>query len=547
MQPYFMPYLGYWQLIKAVDKYVVYDDVQYIKGGWISRNNIDIPERLLNILGIMFESPFLNRRGQRTCYPNMFAFADVCVREMVIPNFVIAIEDYSFAYWPLESLNFESPAKVQSFGKYSFISTNLKDIIIPSSVQRLGDYCFNNTPIHEVTISRDSKLKSIGNGIFSEDDLYDVHVIVRESRVRNLFIENFKPSNMLPRISLRRVSAPNTEMPLNKHVFAPGTITVSDDGRHVYVWKTEQIIEHAFADDMNIRTVYIKSDSGLRFIRKYAFKRCRCIRQITLPDSVEEIRNYAFCDCGLESLIFAPNSKVQIIGKFAFMDHRLREVEIPNSVQFLGMMCFYSSHKNDYFSVVMHEDSQVQPVEWRVFPVWMLKDNVRIPQDIMDKLGIGFDIEFKKETVGRVILPNIILGGNSHVLKDGTIAALNIPADIVKILPGSFAGWPLKAVSFAADIKLKSLEPFVFSNTLIKVINIPQSVTVVHSLCFNRCAQLCVVTMEAGSQLTSIGISAFAYCPLRVIYISDLKNFDLLVRLYKEETNIPALYSYIKS
>lgn len=40
MQPYFMPYLGYWQLMAAVDKYVVYDDVNYIKGGWVSRNNI---------------------------------------------------------------------------------------------------------------------------------------------------------------------------------------------------------------------------------------------------------------------------------------------------------------------------------------------------------------------------------------------------------------------------------------------------------------------------------------------------------------------------
>lgn len=40
MQPYFFPYLGYWQLINAVDKYVVYDDVNFIKGGWISRNNI---------------------------------------------------------------------------------------------------------------------------------------------------------------------------------------------------------------------------------------------------------------------------------------------------------------------------------------------------------------------------------------------------------------------------------------------------------------------------------------------------------------------------
>ncbi len=40
MQPYFVPYLGYWQLLNAVDQYVIYDDVNYIKGGWINRNRI---------------------------------------------------------------------------------------------------------------------------------------------------------------------------------------------------------------------------------------------------------------------------------------------------------------------------------------------------------------------------------------------------------------------------------------------------------------------------------------------------------------------------
>lgn len=38
MQPYFLPYIGYWQLIHAVDTFVIYDDVNYIKGGWINRN-----------------------------------------------------------------------------------------------------------------------------------------------------------------------------------------------------------------------------------------------------------------------------------------------------------------------------------------------------------------------------------------------------------------------------------------------------------------------------------------------------------------------------
>ena len=40
MQPYFVPYIGYWQLLNAVDKYVIYDDVNFIKGGWINRNRI---------------------------------------------------------------------------------------------------------------------------------------------------------------------------------------------------------------------------------------------------------------------------------------------------------------------------------------------------------------------------------------------------------------------------------------------------------------------------------------------------------------------------
>lgn len=40
MQPYFFPYIGYWQLIHAVDRFVILDDVSYINRGWINRNRI---------------------------------------------------------------------------------------------------------------------------------------------------------------------------------------------------------------------------------------------------------------------------------------------------------------------------------------------------------------------------------------------------------------------------------------------------------------------------------------------------------------------------
>lgn len=51
MQPYLFPYLGYYQLIKAVDIFVVYDDVNFIKQGWINRNRILLngKDHLVNI------------------------------------------------------------------------------------------------------------------------------------------------------------------------------------------------------------------------------------------------------------------------------------------------------------------------------------------------------------------------------------------------------------------------------------------------------------------------------------------------------------------
>lgn len=40
MQPYLFPYLGYFQLIAAADVFVLGDDLQYIRSGWVNRNRI---------------------------------------------------------------------------------------------------------------------------------------------------------------------------------------------------------------------------------------------------------------------------------------------------------------------------------------------------------------------------------------------------------------------------------------------------------------------------------------------------------------------------
>jgi hypothetical protein len=40
MQPYFLPYIGYFQLMDAVDKFIIYDNIEFTKKGWINRNRI---------------------------------------------------------------------------------------------------------------------------------------------------------------------------------------------------------------------------------------------------------------------------------------------------------------------------------------------------------------------------------------------------------------------------------------------------------------------------------------------------------------------------
>ncbi len=45
MQPYFAPYLGYFQLIEEADLFVFYDDVNFINRGWINRNFLNIQDR----------------------------------------------------------------------------------------------------------------------------------------------------------------------------------------------------------------------------------------------------------------------------------------------------------------------------------------------------------------------------------------------------------------------------------------------------------------------------------------------------------------------
>lgn len=67
MQPYFFPYIGYFQLIAAVDLFIVYDNIKYTKKGWINRNRL-----LQNGKDVVFSLPLKSDSDS----------LDVCEREL---------------------------------------------------------------------------------------------------------------------------------------------------------------------------------------------------------------------------------------------------------------------------------------------------------------------------------------------------------------------------------------------------------------------------------------------------------------------------------
>jgi hypothetical protein len=52
MQPYFFPYLGYFGLIKHSDRFLIGDNVQFMKGGWIARNRVLKQEQGWQYIGV---------------------------------------------------------------------------------------------------------------------------------------------------------------------------------------------------------------------------------------------------------------------------------------------------------------------------------------------------------------------------------------------------------------------------------------------------------------------------------------------------------------
>lgn len=223
MQPYFFPYLGYFNLINSVDLFVVYDNVQYIRRGWINRNRvlhqnkrkwqyINAPiekasqQTLIKDIRIDREKLWeKNLLGKLYHYRNEAPYADEIIK--LIENYLELIQNSA-----LSKLNIKILEKLTALLGVDFT------------------YCFAS----ELDIRLDDKQSA-------EEKILDICEFLKADKYVNLFggkdlysDANFKKRN----IKLQFLNFPIYRYNTNNYIFEPN-LSIID----VLMWNKPQIIK----------------------------------------------------------------------------------------------------------------------------------------------------------------------------------------------------------------------------------------------------------------------------------------------------------------
>ena len=272
---------------------------------------------------------------------------------------VTTITDYAFIYCGLTSINI--PNGVRSIGNSAFYDcTNLASVTIPSSVVNLGESAF----------SQCSNLTSatIGNGIttigdFTFEDCSSLTSVTIGNSVTTIGWSAFAGC------AIDSIILPNSLKTIENYAFADCNFTSINIPSSVI-----SIGDNVFYFCLNLAAInveedneYYSSNNGVLFdkdktilmccpvgkkgkynipnsvtiIESGSFEKCKDISAVIIPNSVKQIRNFAFSQCGLTS-INIPNG-VRSIGNSAFYDcTNLASVTIPSSLISIGNSAFYS-------------------------------------------------------------------------------------------------------------------------------------------------------------------------------------------------------------
>jgi hypothetical protein len=205
MQPYIYPYIGYFQLIKSVDKFVILDDVNYINKGWINRNNI-----LVNGKSNLFTIP-LKEASQNKKISEILISDDANWETKFLKTVLLSYKKAPFfeiVYPILEEITNSSKTNISKFNLHAiericqYLEINTR--IVPSSSIYKNDYLKAQDKIIDICIQENASIyiNPIGGvELYNKQDFIDKKLELFFIKSKNILYKQFS-NEFVPWLSI---------------------------------------------------------------------------------------------------------------------------------------------------------------------------------------------------------------------------------------------------------------------------------------------------------------------------------------------------------
>lgn len=470
-----------------------------------------------------------------------FAFQSCSyLSSVTIPSAVTDICDGAFSYCPnLSSLTFASVSKLKTIGDKAFRGTNLAVIEIPESVMEIGEYAFADCSGLKMVMANWTetfRIPAISSNVFDGHTLSDISLIVPAKTEllynsadvwRSLSVNDQSyckisyTTNDGEAIFLRQPDA--FGVTVLSHKFSNG------NGSIIFEGPVRGIGAKAFMDCFNMTSVNIPS--SVTIIGDYAFDSCMELISIDIPEFVTHIGDKAFNNCRkLSTLNFAPGSRLEKIGDYAFSNTGIKSIEIPESVTGIGDNVFNSCRYLKLLTASWTEAFKIPVLGENAFAGLSLSNTyLAVPAgteqlyreaNVWNSLSVNDISKFRisytingstpvpvgsPDGFGAKIISNTCENGQGEILFDGPVTSI-----------GSMAFFDCENItSVTIPGTVISIGDCAFNGcSAITSISIPSSVRTIEDDAFRYCSSVSCLNFAPGSQLETIG--SYAFCDTEI-------------------------------